>query len=228
MKIYGLEKLSMVDFGKRCAAVVFTGGCNFRCPFCHNSGLVEGTVTPLDETQVFEYLKKRKGLLDGIVVSGGEPTIQSDLPDFIAKIREMGYAVKLDTNGTNYEMLKSLIDRKLVDFVAMDVKNSISEYPATVGVKNFDPTNILKSIELLKSGVVDYEFRTTLVNGLHTLKSITKMAELLDGAKVLYLQKFVDNGTNIKDNLSEIPLDIAKSFQNILQSHISNVYLRGY
>jgi len=227
MKIYGLEKLSMVDFGSLCSAVIFTGGCNFRCPFCHNSGLVNLDVTPLDEQEVFDYLISRKKLLDGVVVSGGEPTLYPDLPEFIKKIKDLGYKVKLDTNGTNYAMLKKLIDEKLVDFVAMDIKNSLEMYPLTAGT-NCGQEDIVKSIQLLITGVVDYEFRTTLVDGLHTNASIKAMGELVKGAKKLYLQKFVDNGTTIKDGLKAVSKDKAEEYKNILSNYVTSVSLRGY
>lgn len=227
MKIYGLEKLSMVDFGSLCSAVIFTGGCNFRCPFCHNSGLVNLDVTPLDEQEVFDYLISRKKLLDGVVVSGGEPTLYPDLPEFIKKIKDLGYKVKLDTNGTNCAMLKKLIDEKLVDFVAMDIKNSLEMYPLTAGT-TCGHEDIVKSIELLKTNVVDYEFRTTLVDGLHTNASIKEMGELVKGAKKLYLQKFVDNGTTIKDGLKAVPKDKAEEYKNILSNYVTSVSLRGY
>jgi len=227
MKIYGLEKLSMVDFGSLCSAVIFTGGCNFRCPFCHNSGLVNLDVNPLDEQEVFDYLSSRKKLLDGVVVSGGEPTLYPDLPEFIKKIKDLGYKVKLDTNGTNYAMLKKLIDEKLVDFVAMDIKNSLELYPVTAGT-TCGQNDIVKSIELLKSDVVDYEFRTTLIDGFHTEKSVDEMGKLVKGAKRMYLQKFVDNGTTLKSGLKEVPKSQAEQFKNILSKYVTSVTLRGY
>lgn len=229
MKIYGLEKLSMVDFGGLCSAVLFTGGCNFKCPFCHNSSLVNLDFDAMDEQYVFDYLSSRKKLLDGVVVSGGEPTIHHDLPELLKRLKDMGFQVKLDTNGTNYEMLKSVIEQKLVDFVAMDIKNSPEMYGETVGIKNVNLENILKSIKLLKSGVVDYEFRTTIINEFHSEESIKKMGEMITNAKVLYLQKFVDNGTTINgDTLSEVPIDKANKFKTILSGYVDKVYLRGY
>lgn len=228
MEILGLEKLSMVDYGDLCCAVVFTGGCNFKCPFCHNSSLVEGDVQPLDTQDVFDYLVKRKGFLDGVVVSGGEPTIHSDLPDFIKSLKDIGYKVKLDTNGTNYEMLKKLVDNGLVDFVAMDIKNSPALYPETCGVKGLMLTNIEKSINLLKSGVVDYEFRTTLVKQFHIPQSVEEIGKLVSGAKIIYLQKFVDNGTTILDGLTEVDKTTALQFKTILEKYVQNVSLRGY
>ena len=228
MKIFGLEKLSLVDFGSLSCAVVFTGGCNFICPFCHNSGLVTQSVEPLNETEVLEYLRKRFGLLEGVVVSGGEPTLQSDLPDFLLKLKKLGYKVKLDTNGTNPTMLQYVIDNKLVDYVAMDIKNSFDKYPLTTGIKKVDLDKISKSIEILKTSGIDYEFRTTLIAEYHEEKDILKIAELLKDAKKLYLQKFVSSDTCFLKNLSPVPLNNAEQFKNILNKSISHVYLRGY
>lgn len=228
MHIYGLEKLSLVDYEGLCSAVVFTGGCNFLCPFCHNSGLVYRNVDMLDEAEVLEYLRGRSKMLDAVVVSGGEPTLQADLKDFVAKLKAMGYKVKLDTNGTNYEVLKDLVEEGLVDYVAMDIKNSLAEYPRTVGTKCVNIDNIRKCIAYLIEGHVEYEFRTTLVAQLHDTVSITDMAQDIKGAKVLYLQKFVDSDHNIKDGLTEVDEATAKQYQKILQGTVEKVKLRGY
>lgn len=228
MKIYGLEKLSMVDYGTYCCAVVFTGGCNLRCPFCHNSGLVEKSVTPLSENDIFDYLEKRKKLLDAVVVSGGEPTLNHDLPEFIHRLKDMGFKVKLDTNGTNYDMLKTLIDDQLIDYVAVDIKNSPAGYPKTVGVENVAISNIVKSVNLLKSDVVDYEFRTTLVEGFHSEKDIEEMGEFVNGAKVLYLQKFVDADGVFESGLKAVENETAEKYKTILEQYVENVTLRGY
>lgn len=228
MKIYGLEKLSLVDFGSYAAAVVFTGGCNFRCPYCHNAGLATCQVETLDNNEVMEYLKSRKKLLDGVVVSGGEPTLNADLIDFLKELKAMGYKVKLDTNGTNPIMLKEIIDKNLVDYVAMDIKNSLNSYAETIGIQNYNTSKIEESIKILKQNKVDYEFRTTLVLGLHTLESITKMAEELKGAKRLFLQHFVDNGGCLKSGLQEIPKASAEEFKKVLTGYGIDTKLRGY
>lgn len=229
MKIYGLEKLSMVDFGSNCSAVLFTGGCNFRCPFCHNSSLVNIDFDALNEEYVFDYLKSRKKLLDGVVVSGGEPTINSDLPEYLKKLKDMGFKVKLDTNGTNYTMLENVIKLGLVDYVAMDIKNSPEMYAKTVGLKNLVLDNIRSSVNLLKTNIVEYEFRTTIINEFHNEQSIADIGEWLKGAKLLYLQKFVDNGTTIDgENLNEVSIHTAEKFRDILSKYVDKVYLRGY
>ncbi|MGN1117523.1 MAG: anaerobic ribonucleoside-triphosphate reductase activating protein, partial [Acutalibacteraceae bacterium] len=165
MKIYGLQKMTLLDFPGKVACTLFTGGCNFRCPFCHNARLV----TELDkdevysEEEIFEYLRKRVGILDGVCITGGEPLMNADIADFITKVRELGYAVKLDTNGSYPETLKNLIDRGLVDYIAMDIKNTPEKYAQTIGVKKFDFTPIKKSIEIIMQSGVPYEFRTTVV-----------------------------------------------------------------
>ncbi len=229
MKIYGLEKLSMVDFEGHLCATVFTSGCNFRCPFCHNADLVNGTnLTEISEQEFFDFLKKRKGILDSVCVSGGEPTLWHDLPEFIKKIKDMGYLVKLDTNGTNPTMLKKLIGEKLIDYVAMDIKNSQSAYTKTAGNGKFDISTINTSVEILKSGAIPYEFRTTLIKGHHTENEIKNMAKWLTASDKLYLQCFVDSGNCITDGCEKIDKQTADKFRDILARNIKEVKLRGY
>lgn len=229
MKFFGLEKLSMVDFPGHLCCTIFTGGCNFRCPFCQNSDLVNMTnLHQISEEEFFAFLQKRKGILDSVCISGGEPTIYPDLEDFVKKIKNAGFLVKLDTNGTNFETLHALIKEKLVDYVAMDIKNSEPCYQKTAGVSDLKMENILKSVELLKSGAIDYEFRTTLVKGHHTKASITKMATWLSGAKRLFLQQFVDSGNCLTPGLEKIEKPQAEEFAKILSKTIDRVELRGY
>ena len=228
MKILGLEKVSLVDYEEKICATIFTGGCNFFCPFCHNSGIVTSQVEPIEEREVLEYLASRKSLLDAVTISGGEPTLQPDLIEFIAKIKQMGFLVKLDTNGTNPEVLKTLIDKKLVDYVAVDVKNNFDDYLLITGLKQFDFSKVKTSLKLLLESNVDYELRTTLVKEFITQRNIKKMAEELKGHKILYLQKFVDSDSCIKRNLNEIPKEEALKFKNILETKIDKVILRGY
>ncbi len=196
MRISGLQKLSLLDFPEKLAATVFTGGCNLRCPFCHNAGLVthlsDAPNIPLDE--FFSFLKSRRGKLDGVCITGGEPLLQEGLREFIINIRQLGFDVKLDTNGCFPERLRALIDEGLLDYVAMDVKNTPSRYAETVGVKNFDISPILESIGLLKQGRVPYEFRTTLVKGLHHVEDLPELGKLLSGAEKYFLQNFCDSG----------------------------------
>lgn len=229
MKIYGLQKLTLVDYPGYSAAIIFTGGCNFRCPFCHNAGLVEKEYPELSIEEVMAYLTKRKGLLDAVVISGGEPTLQNDLVSFVSTLKEMGYKIKLDTNGTNPTMLKQLLEKQLLDYVAMDIKNSFEEYSVTAGITNKAVIdNIKESLRVLKESGVDYELRTTLVAGLHSAESITQMASDIKGAKKLFLQHFVDNGGCIKGGLGDISKLEAEEFKQIFENHNIETKLRGY
>ena len=228
MKIKGLQKLTLLDYPTKTACTVFLAGCNYRCPFCHNAGLVvDVDQDEISQEEFFAFLEKRKKVLEGVCITGGEPTLNKDLPEFIKKIKQIGYCVKLDTNGTNFEMLKGLVEEGLVDYVAMDAKNGLESYPMTVGVKNLDVLPIMQSASFLMQNHVDYEFRTTVVDNFHTYESIESMGKWLKGAKVLYLQQFVDNGTLICPNLSGASIDKMKSYQQILSKYVSQVHLRG-
>lgn len=230
-KFYGIEKLSLVDYDGKVSCTLFTSGCNFRCSFCHNGDLVVNTQNnvPIDDEEIFYYLEKRKKQLDAVVITGGEPTLMVNLEENIQKIKQLGYLVKLDTNGSNYECLKKLIDKGLVDYVAMDIKNSIDDYFNIIGVSNQNLLeNVKKSIELLKQNVIDYEFRTTLVNEFHNEKNIEEIGKLLQGAKKIYLQKFVNREGCISQGLSEVEIKKALEFKCILEKYLQNVYLRGY
>ena len=229
MKIYGMEKLSLVDYDGLCACTLFTGACPFRCPYCHNAPLVLSQPSALDEKEIFAHLEKRRGVLDGVVISGGEPTINADLPEFIADIKSrFGYKIKLDTSGYNPDMLERLISGKLIDYVAMDIKNSYENYDITVGIENFDTSGIKKSVDILKRGGVDYEFRTTLVAELHDRNDIVKMAEAAKGAPRYYLQKFTDSGNCIASGLTVVPAEVAKEYLEIIRPHVCEAELRGY
>lgn len=198
MRIEGIQHLSLVDFPKKLAAVVFTVGCNFRCPFCHNPSLVvdfskKSNVLKDDvfvsEDDVFEFLNQRKNQLDGVVISGGEPTLHQDLPEFIGKIRSLGYAIKLDTNGSNPKMLQSLIDAGLIDYVAMDIKHTWDNYPRAAGIQ--DVAKIRQSVAILLQEKIDYEFRTTIIRELHSPEDIVEMSKQIRGARSYALQEFV-------------------------------------
>ena len=228
MIIYGLQKSSLIDYPSKIAAVIFTGGCNFRCPFCQNSDLVNVINLQLyNEDEIFEHLEKRKNVLDSVCISGGEPTLQPDLKNFISKIKAMGFLIKLDTNGTKPKILKELIKEKLIDYVAMDIKNSLDAYHKTSGAI-VDLESIKESVELLKRNLIPYEFRTTLIFGHHTEDSIQKMGEWLAGCEKIYLQCFVDNGTCLQPNLKKIEKNQANIFKDILSKYAKQVYLRGY
>lgn len=223
----GMEKLSLVDFDGHLACTLFTGGCNYRCPFCHNSPLIH-MQAPLKFDEIMKFLNSRKKMLDAVVITGGEPTLHHVLPDVIKKIKELGFKIKLDTNGTNPTMLKELIDNKLIDYVAMDIKTSLNEYHIVTGTANPLLDKIKESIDILKTSGIDYEFRTTLVKEYHTEKAIHEIKELLVGAKKLYLQKFVLRETCLNQYLHEIDKDTANNYKTILESAINQVHLRGY
>lgn len=193
MIIGGLQKTTLIDFPGKIAATIFISGCSFRCPWCYSPELVLPEKIKkhpkISEKYLFDFLKKRKGLLDGVCITGGEPTIHKDLPDFIKKIKKLGYLVKIDTNGSNPEMLKKIIAKKLVDYVAMDIKAPKEKYNELVGVK-INIKKIQKSIDILKEKKVDYEFRSTIVPTVHTKEDVIEMAKWIKGAKRYYLQNF--------------------------------------
>ena len=200
MIIGGLEKMTLIDYPGQLAAIVFTKGCNFRCHFCYNPLLVwpdretdekkyEKTYPPISEDEFFLFLESRKGKLDGIVITGGEPTLHNDLPEFIQKIRAMGYNIKLDTNGTNSVALKNLLDQKLIDYIAMDLKAPYDKYEKVVGIK-VNCQELEKSVKIIIESGLPHEFRTTVVPGLHELSDFSKMGEIIAGADAWYLQKF--------------------------------------
>ncbi len=200
MFISGLQKLTLLDYPGQVACTVFTGGCNFRCPFCHNASLVlpEQLVQDTDEEQVLSFLKKRVGVLDGVAVTGGEPLLHKDIGAFLSRIKALGYRIKLDTNGSFPELLMKLVRDGLVDRVAMDIKNAPELYARTVGLDKLELAPIERSKDFLLTGAVDYEFRTTVVKGLHTQESLQGAAKWIRGAKEYYLQQFKDSG-NVLD-----------------------------
>ncbi len=194
MRLGGLQKMTLLDFPGRVACTVFTVGCNFRCPFCHNSSLVVSPALPEpSQDDFFAFLRKRQGLLDGVAITGGEPLLHPDMPEFLEKIRALGYAVKLDTNGAFPERLRAILDAKLADYVAMDVKNSREKYELTAGVTGILPA-VERSVELLMGGATPFEFRTTLVDELHEPEDFTAIGEWIAGTERYFLQGFVDSG----------------------------------
>lgn len=228
MKISGFQKMTLLDFPGKVASTLFTFGCNLRCPFCHNASLVLGGATEEHtEEEILSYLEKRKGLLDGVCITGGEPLLQPDITDFIKKIKALGYAIKLDTNGCFPEKLKELVNSGLVDYVAMDIKNCLSKYGETVGIKNFDTTPIKESIDFLINGNLDFEFRTTVVKELHTVEDIKTLSEEIRGAKKYYLQSFVDSGDLIGDNLSGYDRPVLEAMKAECEKTLNVVEIRG-
>ena len=229
MVLKGLQKLTLLDFPGKMAATVFTGGCNFRCPFCHNGSLVipERFGETLPEEEFFAFLNKRRGILEGVCVSGGEPTLYNDLPDFIRKIREYGFLVKLDTNGSRPDVLEYLIGEGLIDYVAMDIKSSKEGYGKAIGIDNFDTAYIEKSVEILKKCKVDFEFRTTVVKELHSEEDFEAIGNWLSGDYKIFLQTFIDSGDLISSGCSAHSEKDMKSFVEILKKYMPNAALRG-
>ena len=229
MKISGLQKLTLLDFPDRTACTVFLGGCNFRCPFCHNSSLVlgAGEGENIPEEEFFAFLKSRKSRLDGVAITGGEPLISDETEIFIEKIKSMGYAVKLDTNGAFPERLRRLIGKGLVDYVAMDIKNSPHKYAKTIGLPPAPLGKIEESIRILMSGKVGFEFRTTLVKGFHTEDDIETIGKWISGAERWYLQAFKDSGDLISGGLCGFERDEYLRFLDIARRFVPNAQLRG-
>ncbi len=226
MGICAFQKTTLLDFPGKVAATVFIGGCDFRCPFCHNSSIVAGG-GPSKEAELMRHLEKRRGLLDGVVITGGEPTLWKGLLNLIEKIKDMGYSVKLDTNGNHPDVLEQALLAG-VDYVAMDIKSSLKGYPSAVGRSGFDTKNVERSAAMLMEGKTDYEFRTTVVDELHTWKDFMDISEWLRGAKRFFLQSFVDNGSILcGGGLSAAPLEKMEKYAEILKRTIPVVELRG-
>ena len=228
MKIHGLQKMTLLDFPGHVACTVFTGGCDLRCPFCHNFELVDGTAPAImEEEELLSFLEKRRGLLDGVAFTGGEPCLQKNLPELMRKIREMGFAIKLDTNGNHPDMLEKMISEGLVDYVAMDIKNSPERYAGTIGLKSFDPAPVRESVSLLMAGKADYEFRTTVVAELHDDMSFRKIGEWIHGARRYFLQKFTDRETVPFEGFHAPAEEQIQAWAQIMRAHAGEVGIRG-
>ena len=234
MKIAGLQKMTLLDYPGKVACTVFLSGCNFRCPFCHNSGLLEGAQEELiSQEELLSFLKKRVGLLDGVCITGGEPTLQRDLPQLLEAIKALGYLVKLDTNGSNPQMLAQLLEQDLVDYVAMDVKNSPERYGETAGIPNMLLENTEQSLRLLLGGSVDYELRTTCVEEFHGPAEMKAMGawleSLVPGVKPrrLFLQSFVDRDSVLMPGLHALSREKLEKMRKVLEPHGHSVSLRG-
>lgn len=231
MKIKGLQKLTLLDYPGHTACTVFTYGCNFRCPFCHNASLVvkrdNQDDTEISEQEFFDFLKKRQGLLDGVCVTGGEPTLQKDLIEFLEKIKDLGYLVKLDTNGYNPEVLGDTLDKGLCDYVAMDIKTSPENYDKVSGVKDLHVDKIIESIKLIRDSKIDYEFRTTVVENLHDENDFESIGKILDENDKYYLQFFVDSGDCIENNFTAAPKDVMAKYLTAVKKYAPKSKLRG-
>ncbi len=230
MKIFGMEKLSLVDFDGYVSATLFTGACNFKCGFCHNASLVTDykELPTYSEEEIFSYLKKRFGILEGVCITGGEPTLNPDLPELCKKIKDIGYRVKVDTNGTNPDMIECLIKDGLCDYFAMDIKNDKEAYGAIIGIDGYDTAKVERSVEILKKGAVPYEFRTTIILEHHKLENMEKIGKWLCGAQKYFLQKFRASENCLTQGLTEIPTPLAKQFIDVLLPYIPTAKLRGY
>ena len=228
MKIYGLQKMTLLDYPGKVAATVFLGGCNLMCPFCHNYEIAAMSMPPeINDEEFWEFLAARKGMLDGIAITGGEPCINEDLPDFIARIKDMGYLIKLDTNGFFPDMLEKLLNMGLVDYVAMDIKNSPQKYAVTVGLDDVDMAPIMKSISIIMRECPDYEFRTTLIKKYHNISDIKSIGEMIARAKKYFLQKFADRPTVPVRGLSAPDDDTIREFLECAREFVQTAQIRG-
>lgn len=227
MCIVGLQKLTLLDYPGRVACTVFLQGCNFKCPFCYNSSLIDSTDNNfLSTNDFFDFLDKRKKVLDGVAITGGEPLLNPSIKDFIKKIKEKGFLVKLDTNGSNPSLLKELIEENLVDYVAMDIKNTFEKYPLTTGV-NVEIENIKNSIFLLINSSIDYEFRTTVVKEFHNVEDFKLIGNQIKGAKNYYLQSYQEKDSVISKNLHPLSKDELQACLKVVKEFVNNASIRG-
>lgn len=224
----GIQKLTLLDYPGTVSCTLFTKGCNFRCPFCHNASLVKpsGSTPSYSEEEALDFLKKRQKILDGVCITGGEPLIHDSLPSFMEKVKALGYKIKLDTNGSFPEKLFSLVQNKLVDYVAMDIKNSFHKYNVTAGCAMLNLQHIEKSIDLLLTGTVPYEFRTTVASELHSPDDITFIAQRISGAEKYFIQNFADSGDILSDGFTPVsPPDLVKMLANA-EKYVKNTKIR--
>ena len=228
MKIHGLQKMTLLDFPGRVACTVFLGGCDFRCPFCHNYELLDGAAPAvMDDEELLRFLKGRQGLLDGVAITGGEPLLRRDLPDLLRAVRELGFAVKVDTNGNHPEALEGLLKEGLADYVAMDIKNSPAKYALTVGLDSLDLAPIRRSVQLLMEGPVPYEFRTTVVDQLHKAEDFEAMGQWIAGAKAYYLQPFTDRDSVPFAGFSAPTRADLDKYASIMRVYVPYTQIRG-
>ena len=229
MQIHGFNKLTLLDYPGHLASVIFLGGCNMRCPFCQNASLVTDPASQptIPVVEILATLTKRKNILEGVCISGGEPTLYADLPELIREIKALGFKVKLDTNGTNPEMMKALVTDKLIDYVAMDIKNSKEKYALTSGNPRTNIESIEDSVAFLLSSPLDYEFRTTIVKEFHTEEDMLSIGAWLKGARAYYLQNYQDSGDILSDGLNCHTKDTLLHYKELLTPSVEHVFLRG-
>ena len=228
MRLHGLQKMTLLDFPGRVACTVFLGGCDFRCPFCHNYELVDGSAPPImEDSDLFAFLEKRRGLLDGVAITGGEPCLRPELPDFMRRIRDMGYGVKLDTNGTHPALLRTILEEGLADYVAMDIKNRPEKYAQTVGLPAVDLVPVRESVSLLMHGGIEYEFRTTVVDEFHEADDFEAIGAWIAGAQHYFLQAFTDRDSVPFGNLHAPSAEKLREYAAIARRHVPDTRLRG-
>lgn len=229
MEIHGFQKLTLLDYPHHIAATLFTGGCNFRCPFCHNAALAVNpkSVPVIPEAYVFDTLKKRRHMLEGVCITGGEPTLSPDLPDLVRSIKSLGLKVKLDTNGYHTSMLRNLMEEGLLDYIAMDIKNSPAKYPVTAGIPGLATGRITESAALIMASGIPYEFRTTVVKELHSPLDFTAIGQWLQGASSYYLQSYQDSDDILSPGLHAYDKKELRYFQELLTPYIASVFIRG-
>lgn len=229
MNICGYQKTTLLDYPGHVAATIFTGGCNFRCPFCHNSDLVVNfTMSPcISQEEIFAFLKKRKNVLSGICITGGEPTLQADLAEFIENVRSFGYKIKLDTNGYRPEVIADLLAKNLLDYIAMDIKAGFSNYSTVCGISNLNIDNIKESISIIENSDIEYEFRTTVVKELHTAQDFHEITEMLSSKSPYYIQSFQDSGNILTPALSSCDKETLEYFLSIMKEKVIGSSLRG-
>lgn len=229
MKIYGYQKTTLLDYPGHVAATIFTAGCNFKCPFCHNADLLlsPDSSTLVLEEEIFAFLKKRRNILSGICITGGEPSLQPDLSDFILKVRDLGYKIKLDTNGYRPEILFHLLQNDLLDYIAMDIKSGYSHYKTIAGIPDLNMDLIKESISIIESSKTDYEFRTTVVKELHSEQDFHEISEMLSANSPYYIQSFQDSGNILTPGLSSCDTDTLKHYLSIVSAKLSHAALRG-
>lgn len=228
MKLHGLQKMTLLDFPGRVACTVFLGGCDYRCPFCHNFELADGSAKPvMEDGELFAFLEKRRGLLDGVAITGGEPCLRPDLPELMRRIRGMGYAVKLDTNGAHPDRLAAILEEGLADYVAMDLKNSPEKYARTAGLERLDLAPVRESVRLLMDGGADYEFRTTVVDELHEAADFEAIGAWIAGAKRYFLQTFTDRDTVPFEGFHAPSAERMGEYLAIVKRYVPDSRLRG-
>lgn len=229
MKINGLNKTTLLDYPEHVAATVFCGGCNFRCPFCHNSDLVLSYESQpvISENEIFDFLNKRKNIISGVCITGGEPTLQGDLWKFIRQIKDIGLLVKLDTNGYRPDVIKRLVDGNLLDYIAMDIKSGLTNYPSASGVSGLNCDNIKESVDFIMNSGVQYEFRTTVVKGIHTKEDFVEINSLIKGCSLYFLQNYRDNENVIHPGFSGFTKEELEEFAELVRPYVGKVTLRG-